>query len=118
MGIFFYFLPPLNMTSHESASQSPIDDLIAFESGELSEDQAIELFQRLIDDGSVWKLQGSYGRTAMELIQAGRCTLGPIGHRDFYGNYVPSRDEVQPGIPGSPEFVSTSTSCSPTDHEA
>jgi hypothetical protein len=80
------------------------NDIIAFEQGELSEADTIALFQRLIDDGSVWKLQGSYGRTAMSLIEAGLCTLGPTGHRDSYGNYVPSRDEVQPGTKGSADY--------------
>ena len=38
------------------------EKIIAFESGELDEAVTIEMFQSLIDDGSVWKLQGSYGR--------------------------------------------------------
>ena len=82
-----------------------VEMLIAHESGELDEGSRVNLFQRLIDDGSAWRLQGSYGRAAMELIRAGRCMLGPSGHRDYYGNYVPSRREVKPGTPGSPEFV-------------
>lgn len=82
-----------------------MNDLIAFEEGTLSKEDTIALFQRLIDDGSVWKLQGSYGRTAMDLIEAGRCLLGPTGHRDYYGNYVPSRFEVKPGTKGSAEYA-------------
>lgn len=50
-----------------------IDQLIAFESGLLDEDQIIEFFQDGIDKGWVWKLQGSYGRTAVALIDAGLC---------------------------------------------
>jgi len=47
--------------------------IIAFESGELDEDEVIDLFQDLIDSGLAWQLQGHYGRTAKALIEAGYC---------------------------------------------
>jgi hypothetical protein len=31
--------------------------------------------------------------------------LGEEGHLDYYGNYVPSRYEVEPGTKGSPEYA-------------
>jgi hypothetical protein len=49
-------------------------NIIAFESGELDQDGVIELFQKLVDSGLAWSLQGSYGRTAQALIQAGLVT--------------------------------------------
>ena len=52
-----------------------IDLLIAWEQGELSKEKTISLFQTLIDNGLVWKLQGFYGRTAKALVEAGYCTL-------------------------------------------
>lgn len=52
-----------------------VGNLMAFESGELDEDDCIALFQHLIDTGLAWSLQGSYGRTAARLIEAGVCTL-------------------------------------------
>ena len=39
-----------------------------------SDEQKIEAFQFLINNGSVWTLQGFYGRTAARLIEAGHCT--------------------------------------------
>lgn len=46
-------------------------DIIAYEDGELSEDEAIALFQKLVDTGLAWLLQGSYGRLARDMIVAG-----------------------------------------------
>lgn len=80
------------------------DDIIAFEEGEQDEQDTVEMFQRMINDGSVWKLQGSYGRTAMDLIESGQCILGEHGSRDYWGNYIPSRFEVKPGTKGSVEY--------------
>ena len=52
-----------------------LDSMIAYEEGELSDEETIDLFQELIDTGLVWKLQGSYGRAAKELIDTGLCVL-------------------------------------------
>lgn len=48
--------------------------IIEFESGELEHDEVIGLFQQLVDTGLAWQLQGSYGRTASDLIRAGLIT--------------------------------------------
>lgn len=61
--------------------------------------------QRAINEGSAWRLQGSYGRSMMLAIEAGRCLLGPNSTEDAYGNRIPSRQEVQSGTKGSREFV-------------
>jgi hypothetical protein len=47
--------------------------IMAYEQGELERDEAVELFQHLIDTGMAWRLQGSYGRTAEALIDEGVC---------------------------------------------
>ncbi len=48
--------------------------IIAYESGELEEEEVIELFQELVNTGLAWSLQGSYGRTAIRLLEAGLIT--------------------------------------------
>lgn len=51
-----------------------IDAIIAYENGELDEEATIALFQSLVDSGMAWSLQGSYGRTASDLISDGLVT--------------------------------------------
>jgi hypothetical protein len=38
-----------------------------------SEEQVLEAWQYLIDSGLAWSLQGWFGRTAVDLIEEGRC---------------------------------------------
>lgn len=52
-----------------------LDFIIAYEAGELSDDQIIAGFQAMIDSGLAWQLQGHYGRTAQRLIDAGLCNI-------------------------------------------
>lgn len=60
--------------------------------------------QKAINSG-MWGLQGSYGRTMMEAITDGRCLLGKSSASDYYGNRIPSRDQVQEGTKGSYDYV-------------
>jgi hypothetical protein len=57
----------------ESVSRqlSLVDRIMQYESGLLEPEQVVELFQKLVDTGMVWDLQGSYGREAKRLIDAG-----------------------------------------------
>lgn len=64
-----------------------------------------EDLQALINSGQAWRLDGAVGRAAMDAIEAGVCVLGEEGRYDYYGNYVPSRHEVQPGTKGSIEYA-------------
>jgi len=38
-----------------------------------TEQEVIDAYQRLIDSGIVWQLQGTFGRTAANLIDNGIC---------------------------------------------
>jgi len=45
--------------------------IIDFESGDMSMEDVITLFQHLVDTGVAWELHGSYGRLASQLIEQG-----------------------------------------------
>ena len=58
-----------------------VSSIIAYEGGEMSDEEVVEFFQTLIDNGMAWTLQGSYGRMAMRLIEAGYChRKGEVNH--------------------------------------
>ena len=46
-------------------------DIIAYENGEMPYQEMLVFFQKLVDSGFAWQLQGSYGRTAKDLIEQG-----------------------------------------------
>jgi predicted secreted protein len=57
--------------------------------------------QEKINSGLCWKLEGSYGRAAMALLESGACMLPEKQHKDYYGNIVPSRNDLQEGTKGT-----------------
>ena len=57
--------------------------------------------QNSINTGLAWKLEGSVGREAMALIESGACMLPKTSHRDYYGNRLPSRDDLKKGTKGT-----------------
>lgn len=48
-----------------------VNEIIAYETGNLSNNGIIRLFSKLIRNGQAWTLQGHYGRMATTLIEAG-----------------------------------------------
>lgn len=83
-----------------------LDDVLTLEEKDdaTALDQALAM-QRMINAGTVWIMQGSYGRLAIDLIECGTCCLGRLSARDYWGNFIPDRDQVKPGTKGSVEFV-------------
>jgi hypothetical protein len=82
-----------------------INDINNIETEEYVDDhEYYASIQRAINSGS-WSFQGSYGRTMMAAIDAGYCVLGRKEFKDYYGNGIPSRDQVQPGTKGSADYV-------------
>ena len=82
------------MSIDSNAKRDMVTLMMDFENGDLDDQQTIDFFQQLIDTGTVWHLQGFYGRMASDLIRNGYCRLGEESHQDAYGNTVPNRDEA------------------------
>jgi hypothetical protein len=45
--------------------------IIRYENGELTEEEENEFFQELVNSGMAWKLQGHYGRRAVDMLMNG-----------------------------------------------
>ena len=48
-----------------------MSSILDYEMGILEDTEVVELFQELVNTGLAWTLQGSYGRTARDLIEQG-----------------------------------------------
>lgn len=51
-----------------------VDQIIAWEQGDMSAEEERTFFQDLVDSGLAWELQGAYGRRAADLIADGAIT--------------------------------------------
>lgn len=51
-----------------------MSSILDYEMGILEDTEVVELFQELVNTGLAWTLQGSYGRTAKDLIEQGVIT--------------------------------------------
>jgi len=65
-----------------------------FSGEEHTEDEIIEAWQSLVDSGSVWTLQGWYGRTAMDMLNEDVLKFPKEQTYDYYGNAIPTRSVV------------------------
>ena len=73
-----------------------VDDIMSWEDGSMTEADTVKFFQRLIDSGQAWSLQGMYGRQAEALIEAGLCHDSK-GHM-HHGTFVPGQKSMSKGI--------------------
>jgi hypothetical protein len=48
-----------------------VDQLIAYEEGQITHDEEIAFFEHLVETGVCWQLSGHYQRVAATLIEAG-----------------------------------------------
>ena len=48
-----------------------VQDIMSYEAGEMTEEEMVAFFQRLLSTGMIHHLQGSYQRTALLLIEQG-----------------------------------------------
>ena len=82
-----------------------VDRIMAYESGDMSGEDALVFFQELVDTGMAWQLQGSYGRTAKRLLDDGLIFLAGEGSRN---GESPGGKQKPPQTKSS---VETSTIC-------
>lgn len=83
-----------------------VDLVLRLEDGDFDGEQsAYEALQQAINEGSSWRLQGSFGRDMMHAIESGFCMLGTERARDYWGNVIPSRYDVKEGTKGSRDYV-------------
>lgn len=80
------------------------DVMIAGGHEDANEERQALAMQKMINAGQ-WGFEGSMGRAMMDAIRSGVCMLGRTPARDYWGNRIPSRSEVEPGTKGSPEYV-------------
>jgi len=65
----------------------------------------VAFLQNLVDNGEGWQSESELGRSIVIALEDGTCVLGPVAHRDYHGNVVPARADVDPGAKGSLEYA-------------
>jgi hypothetical protein len=68
---------------------------------ELQKQYGMTQMQDYINNGMAWKLEGSVGRAAMAMLESGACMLPEKQHKNYYGNIVPSRNDLKEGTKGT-----------------
>jgi len=67
----------------------------------LQKEYGFKEMQDMINSGQAWKMEGSYGREAMRLLESGACMLPTKTHYDYYGNPIPNRLHLVKGTKGT-----------------
>jgi len=74
---------------------------------ELQKRYGLTSLQELINNGEVWRREGSYGRAAMSALEDGACMLPDEEFQDYYGSTVPARSFLKAGTKGTLENSQT-----------
>ena len=80
-----------------------MNELTIEQIAELQDSEGVLEIQKLILSGEVWKFEGSYGRQAMDFLNSGICYLPEVVTYDYYGNMIPSRNQLEAGTKGTLE---------------
>jgi len=67
----------------------------------LQKSYGVSGMQESINNGQCWKMEGSAGRFAMSCLESGVCMLPLQPKFDYYGNRVPSRNDLKQGTKGT-----------------
>jgi hypothetical protein len=70
---------------------------------ELQKQYGLKQTQDWINSGICWLLEGAVGRHAWDTLESGACMLPNEEHKDYYGNPIPSREDVKATTRGSLE---------------
>jgi hypothetical protein len=65
-----------------------VDKIMAWESGELSNEDVLKFFGELIKSGQAWSLQGMYGRQASRFIEEGFISKEGVVDWDKYNELI------------------------------
>jgi hypothetical protein len=59
------------MNKQETTPFNAVSGIMDYEDGQMNNEEMVEFFAKLVKTGMAWSLQGSYGRTAVHLIEGG-----------------------------------------------
>jgi hypothetical protein len=95
----FYILSPtenimVKKKSDDLLRGRDINDVIDWEGGDMSSKREKNFFQKMVNDGSVWQLQGMYGRRAKQLLNFGIIDYPKKRTYDAYGNPIPTQADI------------------------
>ena len=109
---------PIGKPNSRETGRTTFDLMMDFEGGNLTKAEFLTLFSRLIRNGQAWTLQGTYGRQAQALIDAGliersgKINWGNAGdtkemlyEEDSDGDGVPDSEDCSPHDPHKQDYA-------------
>ncbi len=68
---------------------------------ELQKEYGLDKAQSLLNSGEIWGFEGSVGRAASDMLEAGILILPEKRTTDYYGNTIPARTDLKEGTKGT-----------------